>query len=423
MTAPTIAVLVHDGFYSCGTGAGRSNRAFLEVLTGLLRPGVRLVLMPVHLTLASSEYNLSWHQAMHDLVHRAAGTVIPVDNGTDGLVRFGGLAEFQHACAAAAQTLGRHIAPAAGPLLTIAFDCPFFGLAPMLHPPIRTGLVNVARSTGALHAPEDQARIRWERDGLHTAVAAGGRVAAISGHMSTHLAVDYQIPAGAILDLFNGLTTSDWTRIEPPDTRLLPTPARRGFVLAVGRAMPYKGFDDLLDALTLLKHNGTVVPHTILAAVTDTPQPAPHQQHLAERISSERLDVTLIGRFTPALRSLLTHPALAALVVPSRVEPFGRIPLEAFVAGAAPVVATTAGGLAELITDRTGYPAAPANPQSLAAALTRALAIGPAERAKLRAAGRHLAATRYNHQATTRRFMADIAPWAIRGPQSQDTAT
>jgi hypothetical protein len=70
-----------------------------------------------------------------------------------------------------------------------------------------------------------------------------------------------------------------------------------------------------------------------------------------------------------SLRTLLIHPAPAAVVVPSRAEPFGRIPLEAFVAGAAPVVATTAGGLAELVTDQTGYSARPADAASLADAL------------------------------------------------------
>jgi glycosyltransferase involved in cell wall biosynthesis len=34
----------------------------------------------------------------------------------------------------------------------------------------------------------------------------------------------------------------------------------------------------------------------------------------------------------------------------SRAEPFGRIPLEAYAAGASPVIATTAGGLAEIVT-------------------------------------------------------------------------
>jgi glycosyltransferase involved in cell wall biosynthesis len=76
------------------------------------------------------------------------------------------------------------------------------------------------------------------------------------------------------------------------------------------------------------------------------------------------------------------------------------------------VVATTAGGLAELVTNQTGYPARPADPASLAAALTRALAADTSDRPRLRAAGRHLALTRYNHNKNVRGFLDDVAPWA-----------
>jgi glycosyltransferase involved in cell wall biosynthesis len=72
------------------------------------------------------------------------------------------------------------------------------------------------------------------------------------------------------------------------------------------------------------------------------------------------------------------------VIVASRAEPFGRIPLEAYAAGASPVVATTAGGLAEVVTEgSTGYTALPADPRSLAAAIRRALAATPVQRRHL----------------------------------------
>ncbi|WP_433186202.1 glycosyltransferase family 4 protein [Actinoallomurus sp. CA-150999] len=411
-TTPTVAVALQDGFYSCGTGAGRSNRAFLQTLIPKLLPAVRLVVLPIRLVQAGSEYNSGWHYQMHDLIHRAGGQVLPIDNGTAGHRRFGGLKAFRHACASAANAIHRHLLPSAGPLLLITFDCPFYGLADALTANARSSLVAVARSTAALHDPGDTPRIEWERKGMHQLVAAGGRIAAISTHMRTHLSTEYRIPETAILDLPNGLTAEDWQHIPAPDTRLLPPAARSGFILSMGRAVPYKGFDDLLDALTLLRTRGTHLPHTVLAAVTDDPALSPYQQHLAQQINVRKLNATFLPRFNPALRSVLTHPALAAVVVPSRVEPFGRIPLEAFVAGAAPVVATTAGGLAELVTERTGYTATPGDPASLATAIARALAADTTQRARLRAAGRHLAITRYNYDTTVRRFLHQMAPWA-----------
>lgn len=420
----TVVVLMHDGFYSCGTGAGRSNKAFLQVLTGLLHPSVRLVVMPVHLSRASAEYNADWHQEMRHLVAQVGGRMLPVDNGTAGMVRFGGLGAFEHACASAAALIRQRVLPSSGPLLITAFDCPFYGLAaelvPHMRPRLRPELVIVARATAALHTPDDTQRVAWERAGLQQTIAAGGRVAAISAHMRAHLADAYQLPDTALRDLPNGLTSDDWRHIAPPDTRLLPQQAHPGFVLAMGRAVPYKGFDDLLDALAILKTRDVAVPHTLLAAVTDTPGLTPYQRHLAERIAEQDLDVTLLPRFDPGLRSLLTHPALAAVVVPSRAEPFGRIPLEAFVAGAAPVVATTAGGLAELVTTGAGYTASAADPPALAVALHDALTITTTDRVRLRAAGRR-AAARYNYQQTVRDFLIRTAPWTIgQAPRPPD---
>jgi glycosyltransferase involved in cell wall biosynthesis len=108
----------------------------------------------------------------------------------------------------------------------------------------------------------------------------------------------------------------------------------------VGRWIQAKGFDDLLDALDILCISGPRVPHTVLAAVTDGPPRSAYQRHLAHRIDAGRLDVTLHTTFSPGIRALLGHPALAGVVVPSRAEPFGRIPLEAYAAGASPVIAT-----------------------------------------------------------------------------------
>ena len=153
--------------------------------------------------------------------------------------------------------------------------------------------------------------------------------------------------------------------------------------------------------------------------MTDGPPRSAYQRHLAHRIDAGHLDVTLHTAFSPGIRALLGHPALAGVIVPSRAEPFGRIPLEAYAAGASTVIATTAGGLAETVTEPlTGYTARPADPPSLAAAISRALTDGPADHARMLAEGRRLTATRYDYHAIVRAFLTRHAPWAISSPQS-----
>jgi glycosyltransferase involved in cell wall biosynthesis len=97
--------------------------------------------------------------------------------------------------------------------------------------------------------------------------------------------------------------------------------------------------------------------------------------------------------------------------MPSRAEPFGHIPLEAYTAGASPVIATTAGGLAEIVTsDITGYTAPPASPRVLASAISRALAAGPAQKQRLLSAGRQLTRSHYDYQANVTAFLNATAP-------------
>jgi glycosyltransferase involved in cell wall biosynthesis len=413
---PTVVVGLHDGFFGSGTGAGYANRGFLQVLTGLLDPQVRLVVMPVYLSSDSPEYQADWHLASQELCDRAGATVLPVDNGTDGQIRFGGVPAFQRLAVSAAARLKTHVLPDAGPLAAIFFDVPFLGLAPLLPGRLGPSVTVVIRSTGILHDPANADRIAFERSGLRFLAARGGHVAAISGYMREHLARDYAVPPEALVSLPDGLVPGDWH--DRPPAPVLPPPARDGFLLALGRASPYKGWDDLIDALGILRRRGSArspLPHAVLAAVTDQPAPSPYQRYLADRLRKLRLDATLLTRFDPGIRTLLGHSALRAAVIPSRFEPFGRVPLEAYAAGAAPIVATTAGGLAEQVIDGvTGFTTPPADPAGLAAAIERALRLDTGQRESMRAVGRELARTRFDHSLGIRRFLSDFAPWACQ---------
>ena len=415
-----VLLAMHDGFYGCGTGAGQSNRAFLRIVASLLAPDVRMVVLPVRLVAGSGEYDPAWHQETLAILGEADADVVPVDNGTAGLTRFGGLKSFQTASESAAASISR-LLPRSSRALIAAFDVPFYGLAPLLPPQARPALVNVARATAVLQAPGDSERIAWERAGLVATATAGGYVAATSRHIRDHLTAAYNIPQQAITDLANGLTRAERNPhpARPLGTCVLPAAAEHGFLLSFGRAEPYKGFDDLLDALHILRTSGLRVPHTVLAAVTDGPPRTAYQRHLAHRIDAGHLDVTLHTTFSIGIRNLLGHPALAGVVVPSRAEPFGRIPLEAYAAGATPVIATTAGGLAETVTEPlTGYTASPADPVSLAAAIGRALAADPAEHARMLAHGRHRTVTYHDYESNVRAFLTRHAPWATGSPQS-----
>ncbi|MEU0443709.1 glycosyltransferase family 4 protein [Streptomyces sp. NPDC006186] len=409
-----VLVALHEGFYGASSGSGFSNRAFLEALA-LTLPAGRLVVLPTHVPHSDPAFNQRWTLRTQRLLDSVDAQVVPVP-----------CPHPDSASTRDSETLCQIVGDMARELLAdaprahvIGLDTPFLGLAPHMTES-RVGLLLVPRSTTKLVEGRND-RVSWERGGLFAAVCRGARIAAISSHMRTHLKHQYNVPAWAITDLPNGLLLYEGAN---PPSGLAPVPvpprARAGFLFAMGRAVESKGFDDLLAAVTLLRDRGMRLPHLVLAATASTRYPTPYQRHLRDKVRELELDVTVLGRFSPVYRTWLNSPALRGVVVPSRAEPFGRIPLEAFSAGAGPVVATRVGGLMETVLEgETGFTAEPGDPADLADAIRRALLITTRERDQLRRQGHALLTARHDYGATIRAYVRDHIPWAMEpvGPE------
>jgi glycosyltransferase involved in cell wall biosynthesis len=168
-----------------------------------------------------------------------------------------------------------------------------------------------------------------------------------------------------------------------------------GSILFVGRLVPGKGIEVLVEALlTVLA--GTPVHLTI---VGDGPmRTALEQRAIHVGIANE---VTFAGFLPPSdLEDL--YRKTAVVVVPSiEAEGLNLVALEAMASGAI-VVATTVGGLAETMRDGlNGIVVEPGDQNSLTAGLHRALAIaGAPEGDQLRAAARATAAAHDRETAT-----------------------
>jgi glycogen(starch) synthase len=161
-----------------------------------------------------------------------------------------------------------------------------------------------------------------------------------------------------------------------------------GFViLFLGRLVPIKGADILLDAV------GAGVEATVLVAGD-----GPMRKALERRARERRVAARFLGAVDAARRAELLA-ACDAAVVPSRVLDDGRhegmplVVLEAMCAGA-PVVASDSGGIREIVRDgETGLLVPAGSTTALAESLAR-LRAEPSLRARLAAGGRRVAATR-----------------------------
>lgn len=273
-----------------------------------------------------------------------------------------------------------------------------FGAAAWIAP--RVGLPLVVRLHGpwflngaALGVARDDA---WRRriDAERAGIEAATRVTAPSLDVLEQTRAYYGLP----------LEDAD---VVPNPIRLAPEPQRwraeaceRGRLLFVGRIDRHKGADVMLAAFDRLVSAGRDVRLTLVGKDTG------FQTRDGRRLSLRGLcdELSLSG----AARDRLETPgrcvgrelaerrrAAEVVVVPSRYETFGNTALEALAMGC-PLVASRAGGLAEIVThERDGLLVEPDDAAALAEAVGRLLD-DPALAAELGVRGLDTAARRHS---------------------------
>jgi glycosyltransferase involved in cell wall biosynthesis len=117
---------------------------------------------------------------------------------------------------------------------------------------------------------------------------------------------------------------------------------RENFVLSVGACLPYKGFDFVIRALSLIDKNRR--PKLIIVSYHNDQRWEPHIRQMAARLGVE-LDI----RSSIADTEVVALYNLARLFVFGAIlEPFGLAPVEAMACGT-PVVAVKEGGVRESV--------------------------------------------------------------------------
>jgi glycosyltransferase involved in cell wall biosynthesis len=166
--------------------------------------------------------------------------------------------------------------------------------------------------------------------------------------------------------------------------RTRPLPGGRT-VVAVGRLVPKKGFDDLIRAAAILASRCEVERVVIVGDGSE-------RERLAALAAEAGGIVELSGARTPDdVRTILEEADVLAM--PSVVATDGDrdsmpVVVKEAMAMELMVVGTDEVGLPEVVRPPWGRLVPPRDPEALAAALSEALALGPAERSAAGAAGR-----------------------------------
>jgi glycogen(starch) synthase len=195
------------------------------------------------------------------------------------------------------------------------------------------------------------------RLGLRRAIARAAAVTAPSAFVLDDLRASYGLVGGTVVR--NGVDLG--IHANPTSVRQVP---ERAYLLGVGRLGEMKGFDLLVEAFAVAELD----PGIRLVIGGDGPQFERLEDLIERRGLRER--VQLLGRLSPQAVADAMAGALA-VVVPSRVEAFGIVALEAWRSGTA-LVMTSRGGASEFVRDGIdGLLVDPQDTSALADALSR----------------------------------------------------
>jgi len=186
-----------------------------------------------------------------------------------------------------------------------------------------------------------------------------------------------------VVETFTGLEDKVETVLSAIDTALyesahgsrevilkqLGLPVSAGPLVAfVGKLVRFKGPDLMIEAARIYGR----ADHDICTVLCGDGPLRPSLENSVQEM--KRGKIWFLGDRQICDRAALLHLA-DVLVIPSRMEPFGLVALEAMASGT-PVLATRAGGLCEIVNDRIGGLIEPDSPHSLARGVLRAISEG-----------------------------------------------
>jgi starch synthase len=186
-----------------------------------------------------------------------------------------------------------------------------------------------------------------------TAILDADAVIAVSNGTKEDILRVYPLPPERVHVIYNGIDLNEYRRTDDTSALLkYGVDPAQPYVLFVGRITRQKGVTHLVDAIEHLPPNTQVV---LCAGAPDTPEIASEMREKVERARTRNPRVVWIEQMVakPEVIQLYSHARV--FCCPSVYEPFGIINLEAM-ACRAPVVASSTGGIKEVVVDgETGF--------------------------------------------------------------------
>jgi len=175
----------------------------------------------------------------------------------------------------------------------------------------------------------------------------------------------YHAPVEKITIIPCGVDTEEFYPVSKVAARsMLRLPAHEKILLQLGRMVPRKGVDTVIEALAKLKYKEERVRLVIVGGDADTAEELQRLRQLAGRL---RISDKVIFAGQRSREELKYYYAAADIFITTPwYEPFGITPLEAMACGT-PVIGSNVGGIKFSVADgHTGLLVPPKDPEALA---------------------------------------------------------
>lgn len=411
--------ITYDGLVNTMCGVGVISRFFVNSFKGVRdklydEQGVQVDLHLISIALKNGAlgYSNKVKKASIQTARMCGGQLHLIVNGTDGTEQFGKVENWKLASAAAANK-SMEISTTYDKTIVFCVDIPFMYVPHYIEQQKEAfGAINiesiiVLHSDVLSHEAENPniERLSWEASAIkYGCLRPSIKFAKTSNFLMNHLIKHYSINKHQIVPLQSGIDLEDskYKYIDQKkikkvlETRGIPT--NKDLIFSVGRAVPYKGFEQLIEACSKIKHDA----HLVFIASPYKFAPS-NIEHLKELIKQYKISCTPIYQLDMDLPRFICQWKRTIICAQlSLHEPFGLVPEEVriWAKNGGPVILTSGReGFVEQITDGIdGFSIKSRDANKIAERIDYIFDLSKKEIARIRQRGYFKAINEYNYQ-------------------------